>query len=205
MEAVEIGLDTAYQQILAAEQAALAAAGGGPGGRRASAELHRCKAAHAEPEASIGDIRAALVLAPNPDLDWSDWVRVGLATWRSSGGSEEGREVFHDWSRKSAKYDAGDTDTTWDRFARSPPDRIGFATLFYMARQADPNWRKPSDIALDPPPVDAEGRPIIDVDVAAETEPGPARFRSTRLPIHRRKLKGQRPGPGAEGVAGGRR
>jgi putative DNA primase/helicase len=106
----------------------------------------------ANPEAAIGDIVAALGAIPNPiahwDLKngtWNEWNRIAMAVWRASGGSGEGRAAFHDWSRKwPEKYDADETDYKWHHLGTSPPDSIGFGTLVYEARQAQPGWRAPS-------------------------------------------------------------
>jgi hypothetical protein len=94
--------------------------------------------------ADIIDVVSALAIIPNPDLPWAEWNRKGLAIWRATGGSEEGREAFHKWSSKSGKYDPTATDERWDHFATSPPNQIGAKTLFFEARQADPDWKAPS-------------------------------------------------------------
>ena len=49
-----------------------------------------------EPEAPIEDIVAALEMIPNDDLDWNEWVRIGLAVYRASGGSEAGYAAWED-------------------------------------------------------------------------------------------------------------
>jgi phage/plasmid-associated DNA primase len=57
--------------------------------------------------------------------------------------SEQGFAAFDAWSRKApTKY--GGTEKAWASFDKNPPTRIGFGTLFYKARQADPSWRPPS-------------------------------------------------------------
>jgi putative DNA primase/helicase len=107
------------------------------------------------PEAEIGDIRATLEAIPNPipswDIKngtWDPWNTIGMAVWRSSGGSQEGFEAFDQWSRKwPAKYDAEQTEFRWNHYFSSPPDKIGFGTLVHLARQARPDWKKPSEQA----------------------------------------------------------
>ena len=111
---------------------------------------------HAEasgaPEAEIGDIIAALDAIPNPipiwelkNGTWDQWNNIGMATWRASAGSEEGFRAFEKWSAKwPAKYDSEETEFRWNHYFRSPPDNIGFGTLVYLARQAQPGWVPPS-------------------------------------------------------------
>jgi hypothetical protein len=110
------------------------------------------------PEASIGDICAALDIIPNPIPSWEDrnktwveWNNIGLAVWRASGGSEEGLAEWHKWSRKSPRYTHDETEFRWNHYFRSPPGKIGFGTLAYLAKQQDPDWIQPSKIdVLDP-------------------------------------------------------
>jgi Primase C terminal 2 (PriCT-2) len=104
------------------------------------------------PEAPIEDIVAAMEVIPNDDLDWPSWNTFGMAVWRASGGSEDGYAVFDQWSQKSAKYDAHETRFRWDHYRQSPPTQLGFGTLAYHARQAQPSWRPPSRQKNQPAP-----------------------------------------------------
>jgi hypothetical protein len=89
---------------------------------------------------------AALEVIPNVDLDWGDWNRVGMATWRSTGGSHYGYEAFDRWSAKSTlKYNPARTLKIWKGYHRSPPHSIGCGTLVMLAGQADPGWRERFD------------------------------------------------------------
>ncbi len=105
-----------------------------------------------DPEADIEDIEAALAAIPNPLPKWADktdtwneWNKVAMAVWRASGGSEGGFAAFDRWSRKwPDKYDSGETAFRWRHLDRSPPDQIGFGTLAYLAREAQPGWVAPS-------------------------------------------------------------
>jgi putative DNA primase/helicase len=95
-----------------------------------------------DPEADPILIAAALVAIPNDDVGWDDWKKIALATWRATAGSEEGFEAFDKWSQKSRKHNAGTTRKTWQDIGRSPPTRIGAGTIFFLADQADPDWRE---------------------------------------------------------------
>ena len=102
-----------------------------------------------EPGADPLDVAAALAVIPNDDLPWSDWNRVGLATWAATAGSASGLAMFSAWSQKSQKFNEADVRERWRHYRTSPPDRIGAGTLFYLARQARPSWRKPSGTTND--------------------------------------------------------
>ena len=76
----------------------------------------------------------ALALIPNVDLSWDEWNRIGMATWAATAGSEVGRKAFADWSAKSSKNDPSTTNKRWQHYRTSPPTKIGFGSLIYLAR-----------------------------------------------------------------------
>src|SRR5437762_14149978 len=67
-----------------------------------------------------------------------------MAAWRATGAAEEGYDAFADWSRRSTKHDASETRSRWRHWGASPPDKLGFGTLVYEARQIMPTWLPPS-------------------------------------------------------------
>lgn len=93
------------------------------------------------------DIAAALGAIPNQDLVWDEWNRIAMATWNASNGGAFA--AFDAWSRKSAKYDATVTADRWDHIGRHPPTSIGAGTLYHLAHEAAPGWRKPSSFNRD--------------------------------------------------------
>jgi uncharacterized protein DUF3987/primase-like protein len=86
------------------------------------------------------DVVSALKVIPNNDLDWHQWNYVGMATWAATAGSEVGAKAFMAWSAKSPKHNPEATRKRWDHYRTSPPSKIGFGTLVFLARQADPSW-----------------------------------------------------------------
>lgn len=92
----------------------------------------------------IDDIDSALEAIPNADRSWDSWNRVGMAVWRACGGSDEGMEAFDYWSQLSRKYDPEAAGERWRAYSGSPPDSIGYGSLYYEAKQADPSWSPPS-------------------------------------------------------------
>jgi hypothetical protein len=98
-----------------------------------------------EPQADPKLVAAALEVIPNDDLGWDEWNRIGMAAWRATGGADDGFAAFDAWSQKSTKYDADATADRWEHYFRSPPDRIGAGTLFFMAEQVEPDWRQALD------------------------------------------------------------
>jgi len=69
-----------------------------------------------------------------------------MAIWRATGGSEDGLDAFDYWSQKSRKYDPEASEERWRAYQGSPPDTIGYGSLWYEAKQADPSWQPPSQV-----------------------------------------------------------
>jgi hypothetical protein len=99
-----------------------------------------------KPEAPPDLVVAAMMAVPNPDLHYDDWIRIGYATMRAMGDDERAFAVYDEWSRRSAKYQAEETDAAWRRIRRaivaSPaPVTVGAGTIFFHARRA--GWKFP--------------------------------------------------------------
>jgi Bifunctional DNA primase/polymerase, N-terminal/Primase C terminal 2 (PriCT-2) len=94
------------------------------------------------PAADPKAVAAALAVIPNGvDVGWGDWNRVGMATFRATGGSADGFRIFDAWAAKWPHYDAAYTRNRWETYRRSPPNRIGAGTVFHLADKASPGWR----------------------------------------------------------------
>jgi hypothetical protein len=91
--------------------------------------------------ADDGRLARALAFIPNPDVEWKEWCDLGLAIYGATGGSDMGFAMFDAWSQRSVlKYDPHFTAKTWGGFERSPPNRIGAGTIFYLASKHCPQW-----------------------------------------------------------------
>lgn len=129
------------------EAAPVGQADGRPFGAMPGASSDLARGAPSDLQADVLDVTAALAVIPN-DNDWWAWNRIGMAAWRASSG--RAFAAFDAWSQKSGKYDPGATRARWDHYSTSQPDRIGAGTLFYLAREAFPAWKRPSDAARAP-------------------------------------------------------
>ena len=76
------------------------------------------------------------IVQANIDLtdDYNDWFRIGSAL--ANGFSEAGRDLFHEVSRMSSKYDAAECDKKYDNCLRTGNGSITKATFFQMAKDA---------------------------------------------------------------------
>lgn len=73
----------------------------------------------------------------DPDIHYGDWVRVLMAIYYETGGSEEGFDLADTWSSKGGKYlGTKDVRSTWRSFKPNHPNPIRIGTLVRMAKTA---------------------------------------------------------------------
>jgi hypothetical protein len=88
----------------------------------------------------IERLRAALACVPVPS-DHDPWVTLGMAIHEATGGSEDGRDLWHDHSRQGHNYDARTLDYKWRSFNTPTSKRGNAITRAYLFRQAiDHGW-----------------------------------------------------------------
>ena len=77
---------------------------------------------------------------------YEKWIQVGMSL---RGLGPDGLRLWHDWSSRSAKYDARALDGRWDGFASESPGArlVGLATLFHVARAE--GWVDPERVEFE--------------------------------------------------------
>ena len=81
------------------------------------------------PGESAEKVRAALgKISPRRADDYSEWLKIGMAL-KQLGSA--GLDLWHEFSKQSAKYDAEVLDKKWDTFDAG---KITLATIFWMAK-----------------------------------------------------------------------
>jgi hypothetical protein len=110
------------------------------------------------PPEQLKVLASAFAAIPNEDAHYDTWIRLGYAAHRATGGSDQGFELWKEWSKKSAKYNAVEQEAAWTRICAaidgaSAPRQISAGTVFWMAREA--GWKRP----LPEPPVYLEEPP----------------------------------------------
>jgi len=125
-----------------------------------------------EPQASIGRLRPAAMSIPNTDTtSWDDWNTMGLLIHRATGGSNDGLELWIDWSQQSGKYIAGECQARWAHFHTHPFGRSGAGTIFYMAKAH--GWTAARSRSSRPERLDGvDGHSDDGVDLPADAEAG---------------------------------
>lgn len=110
-------------------------------------------------------IEAALKWIPNPDLNYDDWVRVGMAIKGAIG--EAGEPLFAGWSATSQKDQPPYTARTW---AGLQPRSIGAGTIYKLAHDA--GWTPGAELILNGALAELAPVGLADRLAAKPREPG---------------------------------
>ena len=109
-----------------------------------------------DPTAPIALVSAAMAMIPNPgkEVHYDDWIKLGYAAHRATGGGENGYKLWNDWSEKSEKYDPNEQAAAWGRINRAilaadVPVKAGAGTIFFLAARA--GWVRPEPQIPEPP------------------------------------------------------
>lgn len=89
---------------------------------------------------------ASALSALDPDLDYADWLRVGMALHQESGGDEAALELWDTWSAGSeSKYTPEGCSDRWRGFEPRQINGTTILSLFKLAHQANwTGWKEPS-------------------------------------------------------------
>ena len=108
-----------------------------------------------EPE-SIDRLRSALAVVPVPD-EHDPWVTLGMAIHEATGGSEEGRDLWHEHSRQGHNYDPRTLDYKWRSFSIKGGRGPAITRAYLFRRAIDQGWSEGAAI-------DAEGFEDVEVE-----------------------------------------
>lgn len=92
-----------------------------------------------EERASFSDVRGVVEgLDVSYAHDHDSWVRVGMGIWYETRGSEEGLELFHEFSKNAVNYDADALDSRWPSFANKQHKKpVTIGTLMHFKKRSD--------------------------------------------------------------------
>ena len=94
---------------------------------------------------TIDEIKEALASIPNEDSDYDYWLKLLYAVHSETGGSNEGLQIFADWSAQSEKHDQKYTERTWALTKSRDTGGVTIGTLIQLAREN--GWFRFSGIA----------------------------------------------------------
>lgn len=101
---------------------------------------------------NVGHVASALEYL-DPDMDYEEWLRVGMAL-HSTGAGQEAFELWDDWSKRGSKYQPGVTASKWQSFANGCANGVTLGSLFHMAQLA--GW-SPTPGSSQPTPAGGQG------------------------------------------------
>lgn len=111
-----------------------------------------------DPTAPVPLVAAAMAFIPNAgtDVHYDDWVKMGYAVYRATGGGDAGYKIWDEWSAKSSKYEPNEQFAAWGRIHRAVvaadvPVKVGAGTIFFHAKMA--GWVRPEPEQAEPPEV----------------------------------------------------
>jgi hypothetical protein len=84
---------------------------------------------------SLQHIREAMATISNDPkvnsdaADYSWWIKIGMALFHETDGSEAGREVWHTFSEGHPDYHSGVTNSKWDTFGGGGDNPVTFAFI----------------------------------------------------------------------------
>lgn len=125
-------------------------------------ERHRAELGNRLVDVSHRDLADMLSYVPNNDLDYEDWVRIGMALHHASGGTAY--DLWENWSATSAKHDARVMPNKWHSFGKSA-NPVTLGTLVHFAEKN--GWKQPvtfvSDVEFDFPEPEEQATKGIDI------------------------------------------
>jgi len=77
------------------------------------------------------EIKKYLSFVPNIDLEYDEWIEVGMIIHESLSG--DGFELWNDWSSTSEKHDSNSMEYKWHSFGKNP-SKVTIGTLIKMAQ-----------------------------------------------------------------------
>lgn len=116
------------------------------------------------------DVVECLDVIRNDGCVYLRWKSVGMAIWAALDGSDDGFELFEEWSTRSNKWKPGGAELAWREITSSPPTTLGMQSLIGMAREdlGDSTWlpssRRPRAVRPPDEPPDSEADESEDSD-----------------------------------------
>ena len=92
----------------------------------------------AEKLATLGDAAiprlTELLERISPDVGYTDWLKVGMAIFRETNGSDAGKDLFNTWSKQGQKYTTiREIEAKWRSFNVDVENPVTMGTLVHMA------------------------------------------------------------------------
>ena len=87
----------------------------------------------------------------DPDLGYSDWIKILAAVFNSTQGSDEGLELVDSWSSRGSKYPGvREVTNKWLSFRSDYDAKADFRTLLKEVQKVKPDWIERRSELADP-------------------------------------------------------
>ena len=94
---------------------------------------------------------SALLKQIDPDIEYGDWTKVGMAVHHVTGGSDEGLAIFDEWSGRGAKYKGtGEIRNKWRSLKSDRENCYNIGTIINMVKAKGIDWKAACAEAEDP-------------------------------------------------------
>ena len=104
-------------------------------------------------EVPVHQINRMLTVIDPDSLSYEDWVKIGMSL--KSTCSDDGLELWDEWSRHGSRRKNNECSSRWKTFKDDGP--VGFGTLLFMAKEA--GWRPlPGDVSSNRTDAEVEER-----------------------------------------------
>jgi len=94
-----------------------------------------------ESESSDEEI-IALLSYIDPDIDYDNWTKVGMALYRHYRGDSKGLILWTDWSKNGHKFEAHIMNNKWNSFRTERITKLGIPTIAMLARKGGADLSK---------------------------------------------------------------
>lgn len=71
-----------------------------------------------KPDISLETLHEKILMVPNEDNDYDTWANIGMALCHHTDGSDEGLDMFIEWSRQSSKHVEEYCERKWPSFIK---------------------------------------------------------------------------------------
>lgn len=87
----------------------------------------------------------------DPDMEYPEWVKVGMAIHTNYGGSDDGLDKFDEWSSGSTKYESRRCEEKWNTFGNYNGKPVTLASYIPAKEGRDYDFKLPSWGKATPP------------------------------------------------------
>lgn len=94
---------------------------------------------------------SALLEQLDPDMEYGEWTKVGMAVHHETEGSEDGLAIYDAWSSRGSKYKgAGEVRIKWRSLKSDRENCYNIGTIINMVKAKSADWRAVCSEAADP-------------------------------------------------------